>query len=51
MYKYTGASFALASGIVLALLQRQFSVWWLKSHKQGPLETLWHRATWMGSAK
>ena len=51
MYQYTGASFALAIGIVLALLQRQFSVWWLKRHKQGPLESLWHRATWMGSAR
>lgn len=49
MYKYTGASFALAIGIALALLQRQFSVWWLLSHKQGPLETLWHRATWFGA--
>lgn len=49
MYRYTGASYALAIGIVLALLQRQFSVWWLKRHAQGPLEMLWHRATWTGS--
>ena len=49
MYRYTGASYALAIGIVLALLQRQFSVWWLKRHAQGPLEMLWHRATWAGS--
>lgn len=49
MYQYTGASFALAIGLTLALLQRQFSVWWLRGHKQGPLETLWHKATWIGS--
>ncbi|SEO58061.1 uncharacterized protein SAMN05428959_11082 [Duganella sp. CF517] len=49
MYRYTGASYALAIGIALALLQRQFSVWWLKRHAQGPLESLWHRATWAGS--
>ncbi|WP_332855955.1 DUF418 domain-containing protein [Duganella sp. S19_KUP01_CR8] len=49
MYQYTGASFALAIGLTLALLQRQFSVWWLGRHKQGPLETLWHKATWIGS--
>ncbi|MYM26173.1 DUF418 domain-containing protein [Duganella sp. FT135W] len=49
MYKYTGASFAMAIGIVLALLQRQFSVWWLARHSQGPLETVWHRMTWIGS--
>ncbi|MHA4870433.1 DUF418 domain-containing protein [Duganella sp. PWIR1] len=50
MYKYTGASFALAIGIALALVQRQFSVWWLARHSQGPLETLWHRMTWAGIA-
>lgn len=49
MYRYTGASFALLIGMALALAQRQFSVWWLREHKQGPLETLWHRATWAGS--
>ena len=48
MYQYTGASYALAIGVVLALVQRQFSVWWLRTHKQGPLEALWHRATWVG---
>ncbi|MET0267500.1 MAG: DUF418 domain-containing protein, partial [Duganella sp.] len=45
LYRYTGASTALLIGIVLALAQRQFSVWWLRSHQQGPLEALWHRAT------
>nr|WP_315401423.1 DUF418 domain-containing protein [uncultured Duganella sp.] len=49
MYQYTGASFALAIGVALALVQRQFSVWWLRTHKQGPLEALWHRATWAGA--
>ena len=49
MYQYTGASFALAIGIALALLQRQFSVWWLARHSQGPLETVWHRLTWIGN--
>lgn len=51
LYQYTGATLALAIGIVLALLQRQFSVWWLRTHAQGPLEMLWHRATWIGQAR
>lgn len=51
MYRYTGASCALLIGIALALAQRGFSVWWLRRHKQGPLETLWHRATWAGAAR
>lgn len=51
MYQYTGTSFALLIGLALALLQRQFSVLWLRRHKQGPLETVWHKATWIGSAR
>lgn len=51
LYQYTGATLALAVGVVLALLQRQFSVWWLRTHSQGPLEMLWHRATWVGQPR
>lgn len=49
LYKYTGATYCLFIGIVLAILQGLFSSWWMKNHKQGPLETLWHKATWAGS--
>ena len=48
LYQSTGATYSLLIGIVLALLQRQFSAWWLRHHAQGPLEALWHRATWAG---
>ncbi|MBB3224155.1 DUF418 domain-containing protein [Pseudoduganella umbonata] len=48
LYQYTGATACLLIGAVLALLQGLFSAWWLKRHKQGPLEALWHRATWAG---
>ncbi|CAN7332204.1 DUF418 domain-containing protein [Pseudoduganella sp. LjRoot289] len=48
LYKITGASHCLLIGLGLALLQGWFSVWWLNGHKQGPLEALWHRATWAG---
>ena len=48
MYKYTGATYCLLIGISLAILQGLFSAWWMKTHKQGPLETLWHKATWIG---
>lgn len=47
LYQYTGATYALLIGVVLALLQGWFSTWWMKHHKQGPLETLWHKATWL----
>jgi uncharacterized protein len=48
LYKVTGASYCLLIGVGLALLQGWFSMWWLGRHRQGPLEALWHRATWVG---
>jgi uncharacterized protein len=50
LYAVTGTVAALSIGIVLAMLQGCFSAWWLKHHKQGPLEALWHRLTWIGAA-
>jgi uncharacterized protein len=47
LYRYTGATHCLLIGIALATLQVALSAWWLRHHKQGPLETLWHRATWI----
>jgi uncharacterized protein len=48
LYAVTGTVAALSIGITLAVLQGTFSAWWLRHHKQGPLETLWHRLTWIG---
>lgn len=36
-------------GMTLIVLQVLFCKWWLKSHKQGPLERIWHKWTWLGS--
>lgn len=47
LYQYTGASLSLLLGIVLFLLQFLFCKWWLKNHKQGPLERIWHNLTWI----
>ena len=47
LYQYTGATFSLAIGIVLGILQTLFSWWWFKSHKRGPLEQIWHQLTWL----
>lgn len=34
-------------GVVLAVIQIKASGWWLSRHRQGPLETVWHKLTWM----
>lgn len=47
LYKYTGATYCFLIGIVLATIQFMFSLCWMKRHKQGPLETIWHKGTWM----
>ncbi|HPR33922.1 MAG TPA: DUF418 domain-containing protein, partial [Prolixibacteraceae bacterium] len=47
LYQYTGATYSLFIGIVLAILQGVFSAWWFKRHHHGPLEWLWHQATWI----
>lgn len=49
LYKYTGATYCLFIGLFLAILQGYFSSWWIKKHNQGPLESIWHKLTWIGS--
>jgi len=51
LYKFTGATYCVLIGIVLAILQGYFSLWWMNNHKRGPLETIWHKATWIGTNK
>jgi uncharacterized protein len=48
LYKYTGSTYCLLIGIILAIIQFLFCYWWAKNHKQGPLETIWHKGTWIG---
>lgn len=44
---YCGYTLSLLIGIALFVAQLQFCKWWLKGHKQGPLESLWHKLTWI----
>lgn len=48
---YCGYTLSLLVGIVIFFIQFAFCRWWLKSHKQGPLEALWHKLTWIGYKK
>ena len=38
-------------GYTIILLQVRFCKWWLNKHKQGPLEYIWHKWTWIGTNK
>jgi len=46
---YCGYTVSLLIGFAMLVLQVWFCKWWLKSHKQGPLESLWHKLTWLKS--
>lgn len=46
---YCGYTLSLFIAIVTLVLQVWFCKWWLTSHKQGPLEYIWHKWTWIGS--
>ncbi len=51
LYKYTGITGCVLIGIGVFLLQYLFCKWWLRSHRQGPLELLWKKATWIKIGK
>lgn len=44
---YCGYTLSLLIGVVIIIVQVVFSKWWLTTHKQGPLESVWHRLTWI----
>jgi len=47
LYEYTGITVCFLMGIGMFLIQLFFSRWWIRSHRQGPLEWLWKKATWV----
>lgn len=47
LYKYTGSTYAALIGLTLVVLMGFFCTWWAKKYKRGPLETWWHKATWI----
>lgn len=47
LYKCTGATSTLAIGLLIFFVQWRLSRYWLRGHKQGPLEYLWKRGTWV----
>ncbi|WP_430937078.1 DUF418 domain-containing protein [Saccharicrinis sp. 156] len=51
MYQYTGATYSTLIGLLLAVLMGVFCTWWAKRFTHGPLEHLWHKATWVKIGK
>lgn len=51
LYRHTGITVCFLMGISVISLQYLFCRWWLRSHRQGPLEWLWKKATWIKIGK
>ena len=47
LYKSTGATVSIFIGIAIFFVQFIFSRWWLSRYKQGPLEYIWKKLTWI----
>jgi len=47
LYQYTGATYGILIGLILTILMGIFCKYWARNFKQGPFETLWHKATWI----
>lgn len=51
LYRYTGATVCLLIALGIFTLQLLFSRWWLGRHRQGPLEWVWKKLTWLGARR
>lgn len=47
LYRYTGATVCLLIALGIFTFQLLFSRWWLGRHRQGPLEWVWKKLTWL----
>lgn len=51
LHKVCGNTYSFLIGCAFFLLQLAFAHWWFRHYRRGPLETIWHRLTWLGSGR
>lgn len=51
LYDKLGITYSFLVGIGIFMLQYIFAKWWMKTHRHGPLEYIWKKATWIGTNK
>ena len=49
LWDSVGPALSVLIGLAIFMAQLMFSRYWLGRHKQGPLEYLWKRGTWIGA--
>lgn len=47
LHKTCGTTYSLLIGLMFLAVQIAFAHCWFKYFKRGPLETIWHRLTWI----
>jgi uncharacterized protein len=47
LYRNANTTISLLIGISLAIIMGLLCTWWAKRFKRGPLETIWHKVTWI----
>ena len=51
LHKVVGTTYSLLIGCLFFLAQLAFAHWWFHHYKRGPLETVWHKLTWLKSGR
>lgn len=51
LFRHFGHTASFLLGAAVVVLQFFFCRWWLKSHRRGPFEELWSKATWIRFSK
>ena len=51
MWQKLAFTLVLVSSFVILYRDRRFCKWWLGRHRQGPMEYIWHKWTWINKKK
>ena len=51
LHTVCGHTYSFLVGIAMLMAQMLFAHWWFRHFRRGPLETIWHRLTWIGTRR
>ena len=51
LHTVCGHTYSFLVGIAMLVVQIAFAHWWFRHFRRGPLETIWHRLTWIGTRR
>lgn len=51
LHTVCGHTYSFLVGVAMLVVQMAFAHWWFRHYRRGPLETIWHRLTWLGTKR